>query len=67
MKLVFTSPGYTLVTKYSAPVEFKTWSGPSWAKGGFPRSLFFFFFFSFDGLSNTVEGNLVIFHSGGMI
>lgn len=32
--MVFTSSSYMLVTKYSALVEFKTWSGPSWARPG---------------------------------
>lgn len=32
--LLFTSPSYMLVTQYSALVEFKTWSWPSWIRPG---------------------------------
>lgn len=32
--MAFTSPSYALVTQYSVLVEFKTWSGPSWAGPG---------------------------------
>lgn len=37
--MVFTSSSYILVTSYLALVEFKTWSGPSWARPGYSCSV----------------------------
>lgn len=34
IKMVFTSPSYMLISKYSVLVEFKTWSEPSCARPG---------------------------------